>query len=80
MTNKPYKKIYEDGIVTNPITKDNPYLQAPSQKIKSEPRKSNNRKGNGLVIAKIGPLSFVKYNIIKQYIKGGLIVNALYKG
>lgn len=29
---KPYVKQYENGILTNPITKENPYLHAPSLK------------------------------------------------
>jgi len=30
--NTPYKKVYENGILTNPITKDNPYLQNVTQR------------------------------------------------
>jgi hypothetical protein len=78
MRNKPYVKVYEHGLLMNPITKDQPYEQAPSQKIKRQ-RKSNNRKGEGLVVTRIGLLNFIKYRIVKQHIKGGLIVNALLK-
>ena len=30
--NTPYVKKYENGVLTNPITKDNPYLFAPVRK------------------------------------------------
>ena len=75
--NQPYVKMYENGIVQNPITKEKPYIQVASQKIKSAPRKSNNRKGFGLVVARIGSLTFAKYRIVKQNIKNGLVVNSI---
>lgn len=75
--NEPYRKEYKDGILVNPITKDKPYIQVESQKDKSLPRKSNNRKGNGLVVARIGRLTFAKYRIIKQNVENGLVVNSI---
>jgi len=32
MKKEPYKKVYENGILMNPITKDNPYLMPQSQR------------------------------------------------
>ena len=75
--NTPYRKEYKNGILGNPITKDKPYIQMDSQKNKSLPRKSNNRKGNGLVVARIGRLTFAKYRVIKQDTENGLIVNSI---
>jgi len=75
--NTPYRKEYKDGILVNPITKDKPYIQVVSQKDNDKIRKSNNRKGNGLVVARIGRLTFAKYRVIKQNIKNGLIVNSI---
>jgi len=75
--NEPYRKDYKNGILVNPITKDKPYIQVASQKDNDKMRKSNNRKGNGLVVARIGRLTFAKYRVIKQNIKNGLIVNSI---
>lgn len=75
--NEPYRKEYKDGVLVNPITKDKPYIQFESQKEKSLPRKSNNRKGNGLVVARIGSLSFAKFRIVKQYLKNRLVINSI---
>jgi len=73
--NEPYVKKYECGVLSNQITKDKPYIQFASQKEKSLPRKSNNRKGNGLVVARIGALSFAKFRIVKQHLKNRLVIN-----
>ena len=75
--NTPYVKKYENGILTNPITKEQPYVQVESQKDGKRLRKSNNRKGNGLVVAKIGVLSFCKYRIVKQQSKRQQIVHSI---
>lgn len=76
--NKPYVRIHNEfGVLTNPITKDNPYISGSSQKVKSSPRKSNNRRGVGLVVAQIGKLSFAKYRIVKQQIENRLIVHSV---
>lgn len=79
LKNTPYRKIYENGILTNPITKENPYTQMASQKEKALPRKSNNRKGNGLVVARVGTLSFAKYRIVKQQNENRLVVHSILK-
>ena len=77
-SNKPYVRINDEfGVLTNPITKDKPYISGASQKEKSKPRKSNNSKGLGLVIAQIGKLSFAKYRIVKQQIGNRLIVHSV---
>jgi hypothetical protein len=77
--NTPYRKIYENGILVNPITKEKPYTQIASQKDGKKIRKSNNRKGNGLVVSKVGVVDFVKYQIIKQITKNKLIVHSVLK-
>jgi len=77
--NTPYRKNYENRVLTNPITKSNPYIQVASQKDNDKVRKSNNRKGNGLVVAKVGALSFAKYQIVKQQINKTLVVHSILK-
>jgi len=77
--NTPYVKEYKNGILVNPITKDKPYIQAPSQKDNDKMRKSNNSRGYGLVVAKVGVLSFAKYRIVKQNIKNTLVVHSILK-
>jgi len=74
--NQTYRKVYENGILKNPITKENPFISG-SRADKRKLRKSNNRKGNGLVVAKVGALSFAKYRVVKQQVKGGLVVNSI---
>ncbi len=64
--NTPYKKIFENGILTNPITKDNPYVQFSSKKTQPKQRKKNNRKGNGTLVTRIGTFSFLKYRLVKD--------------
>jgi len=71
MNNQPYVKKYENGICVNPITKDNPYLQNPSNKDGKKMRLSSNGKGIELVVVKIGEMSFVKYFKVRQLIKFG---------
>jgi len=63
--NEPYKKVYENGILKNPITKENPYQQIASQKKGKKLRNSNNRKGDGMVVVKTGLLSFSRYKIVQ---------------
>ena len=77
--NTPYVKEYKNGIVVNPITKENPYIQTASQKDNDKIRKSNNRKGNGLVVARVGALSFAKYRIVKQQNENRLVVHSILK-
>lgn len=75
--NQPYVKIYENGILTNPIQKNKPYLSGASQKEGKKLRKSNNRKGLGLVVVKIGALSFMKYRTVKQKGNHSMIVHSV---
>ena len=75
--NEPYVKKYENGCLINPITKHKPYFQLASQKDGKKLRKSNNRKGFGLVVAKVGPLSFCKYRIVKQQGRKSQITHAI---
>jgi hypothetical protein len=70
--NTPYRRTNDV-----PITKDKPYIQLPSQKDNDKVRKTNNRKGNGLVVAKIGVLSFAKYRMVKQQIKNKTILHSI---
>jgi len=71
MKNQPYKR----G-VSPAITKENPYISGVSEN-KKKVRKSNNRKGNGLVVARVGVLTFAKYRTVKQQVKNGLIVHSV---
>jgi len=64
--NTPYKKIFENGVLQNPITKENPYVQIASQKSNLKTRAKNNRKGNGLMVTRIGTFSFLKYKLVKD--------------
>jgi hypothetical protein len=73
--NEPYVKRYENGICVNPITKENPYVQLASEKQIKRQRKSTNRKGNGLVVVKIGATSFMKFRRVKQLVGNRLIVH-----
>lgn len=78
MKNTPYVKEHQNGIVSNPITKDKPFLVS-ARPDKRKVRRSNNRKGNGLVVARIGTLAFAKYKIVKQRIENRLVVNSIYQ-
>ena len=75
-----YVKQYdENGLVSNLITKQKPFYNKGEsrQTRRFTQRRSNNKKGNGLVVSKIGAMSFVKYKIVKQNLKNKLIVNAI---
>lgn len=63
--NTPYVKEYDaNGVVTNPITKDNPYLhQYPNRKARKnrQPRFMGNNKGvNLLLMGKFGEFKYLK--------------------
>jgi hypothetical protein len=77
--NVPYVKIYENGVLVNPITQENPYIQGPSQKNRTKQRLTNNKKGESVSVVRIGLLSFIKYNIQKQFIGDKLIVHSVLK-
>lgn len=74
--NTPYKKVYENGILTNPITKENPYISQIT-KDKKKVRKSNNTKGFRMICVRIGKLSFLKFHLREQLIKGKLITHSI---
>ena len=73
------KKFDENGIVTNPITKNRPFLNSGDNRKtrRFNQRKSNNRKGDGQVIAQIGVTSFVRYRIVKQHVPGAVIIHSI---
>jgi hypothetical protein len=73
MKNQPYIKNFENGILTNPITKENPYLQSSSNKGGRKFRKSYNQKGIGLIVRRIGFLTFEKLYIRHQFVKNKII-------
>lgn len=68
------KKYDNNGLVTNPITKEQPYINSGMNRKQRRitQRKSNNRKGDGLVVT-----GGLKYRIVKQHIPGGLIVHSV---
>lgn len=82
MKNKPYVKNYETKmmggleveVLTNPITKDKPYLHR-NVSVATERRlaknSNNNKKGIRVVISKLGPGQFVKNYVKTQLIKIG---------
>ena len=76
MRNTSYVKIYENGILTNPITKEKPFI-VQSRADRRKARRSNNRKGFGTIVVKVGPLSFMRYKIIKQITNKGLITHSI---
>lgn len=72
LKNKPYVKEYDSkGIITNPITKEKPYLHFHNSvsKVKKDfkPTK-NNKKGIRLIVTHIGGNIFTKYKQIRQRI------------
>lgn len=70
-TNTPYRKVLDEfGVLTNPITKEAPYVSGASDRGGKKFRKSNNRKGHGLLIRRIGVLTFEKNRIVKQFMFG----------
>ncbi len=77
--NTPYVKKYENGILVNPITKENPYSQNPSDKGGKKLRRSHNGKSYPLTVVRIGKLSFAKYFNFRQTIGKKLIVHSILK-
>ena len=77
--NKPYVKILKDGILQNPITKENPYLSYSSGKGGGKLRKSNNKKGVSLMVRRIGILTFEKLHVVKQLVNGKLVMYLITK-
>lgn len=61
--NKPYVKVYENGLVTNKITKENPVINFyPNRRQRRDNggREISNKKGISLVVTKIGRMLFEK--------------------
>lgn len=68
------KKYDENGLLTNPITKEKPFVNIGENREQRRfmQRKSNNRKGNGMVVFKS-----MRYKVVKQITGNGLIVHNL---
>jgi len=79
MKNVPYKKVFENGILQNPITKENPYLVSEKTRGGKKLRKSNNSKSYGLIVEKIGVLSFAKRIVKYQLVKSDKTRNGIRK-
>lgn len=76
--NRPYvKKFNEFGVLTNPITKEAPYVQGTSQKDNQKVRRANNRRGIGCVVARVEALSFARYRLVKQHLLGKSITHSI---
>lgn len=75
--NKPYVKKYENGILANPITKDNPYNSGVSTKREKKFRKLSNTQGFGLLIIRIGKFTFQKYHKQRQLAPNGNVIEHL---
>jgi len=73
MKNQPYVKKFENGVLVNPISKENPVIQYSSNKGGKKFRKSNNKKGVSLMVRRIGVLTFEKLYTVKQYVDGKCI-------
>ena len=61
-----YKKIYKDGILQNPVTKDNPFVNDAKVEKFPKQRRMNNTKGVRCIVSKIGVFSFLRYRTIRQ--------------
>jgi hypothetical protein len=75
-----YVKQYdENGLVTNPITKERPFFNRGENRKSRRfyQRKSTNRKGPGCVVTKIGTFTFTKYRTVKQHLNGRLIIHSI---
>lgn len=68
--NIPYKKQYVDGILVNPITKQNPYLQDTGKKRENKFRQGNNTQGFSMLIVRTGVLTFDRFKKVFQFVKG----------
>jgi hypothetical protein len=71
MKNTPYVKKYgNNGLVANPITKQNPYLHQHENTIdvrNSMKNSKNNKKGIRLVVRNLGKGVFAKYKVVTQF-------------
>jgi len=69
MNTKSYKKEIVNGVLMNPITKENPYLVSERTRGGKKSRKSNNTQGTRLFVSKIGVFSFIKQKVKHQLVK-----------
>lgn len=64
------KKYDENGLLTNPITKEKPYITISNRREKRfKQRKCNNRKGTGMVVYRD-----IRYKILKQFLPSGKVI------
>jgi hypothetical protein len=56
------KKYDENGICTNPITKDKPFINEPREPKLPKQRKHNNTQGVRCIVTRIGDTSFIKFS------------------
>lgn len=71
VNDKPYVKQFDaEGNITNPITKEKPYLTSTSSRGGKKFRRTNNSRGFGILIRQIGVLTFEKSKIVKQQLFG----------
>lgn len=75
--NVPYRKVYENGVLKNPITKDEPYLTTDeTRRIRRERfRPFNNSKTLPNIVSKVGPTTFMRYVQRFQNINGKIVVH-----
>jgi len=66
MKNVPYVKLFKDGKLINPITKEKPYRSFPKKQKVTQA--SNNSKGIGVIVVNLGKGLIMKYNSYKQLI------------
>lgn len=75
--NTPYVKKYENGILVNPITKENPYNSGLTTKREKKFRKLSNTQGFRMLITRIGKFTFQKYHKSRQMTPKGKIIEHL---
>jgi hypothetical protein len=75
--NVPYVKKYENGVLLNPITKENPHESGQSTKGESKLRRLSNSKGFGLIVSRIGRFTFQKYHKKRQLTPDSKIIEHL---
>lgn len=75
--NTPYVKQYENGILVNPITKENPYIQHAGNKGEKKFRKFSNTKGFPMMLTRIGKFTFQKYHKKRQLTPNGNVIEHL---
>lgn len=76
------KKYDSNGLLTNPITKEQPFLNRGDNRksrrlLKFPQRKSNNKAGSGCVVTRIGAMTFTRYQIVKQHFADRTIIHSI---